>query len=207
MIILSWKATSLKRSGRPPSHPCDTHYIGPFKLLLFLIHGHDMYEYIPKLETLTIRMPSWLHVQLLALITEDLQDQLRDTNSGIKTSSSALSWKELSSATQPTFIRWHALATFDRETSKSPLSDARFHESVSRSHIPGNFTIGLHSVCTFDKVSLQLWPLYVMLQAKLIKIPVDLQRIPACQVPFNLEHTHSSSHSYNCIGRTQYQQV
>lgn len=79
MIILSWNTTSLKMSGRPPSRQCDTRCIGLFKLHLFLINGHDRYEYIPKLETLMIPIPGWLHERLLALTTKNLQVQFRDT--------------------------------------------------------------------------------------------------------------------------------
>ena len=129
------KTVSLTRSGRPPSRDCNTCYIGPFKLLLFLIHGYDRCEYIPKLEKFTIQIHGQLHEHLVALTTADLQGQSRDTMSHFKDKNLIIS----SLLEKIMFLNSadvYSIVTFDRQTSKSCISDARFHESLSRSHIP-----------------------------------------------------------------------
>lgn len=220
MIILSWKTTSLKRSGRPPSRQCDTQFIGPFKHLLFLMNGHDRYEYIPKLETLTIPIPGWLHERPLALTTEDLQGQLRDSVSQFRDKNlivcSLLEKFEFRNSAnfhsmtcprqfrspdqQITYIacplpratieishsqNFHNLRQVAHDSILMTNGNIRIVTGVDMRYYLKDGLIAdrllmwelvkfagsppyLSSVCTFDKVSLQFWPLCEMPQAKLI---------------------------------------
>lgn len=110
---------------------------------VFLIHGHDRCEYNPKVEKFTIQLHGPIHEYLVALTTATSRAgyEILWATSSIKSSLSALSWKTLHPPTRPMFIPWHALDTFDHQTSKSCVSDARFHESLSRSHIRRSFAI------------------------------------------------------------------